>query len=270
MPSIRCPLALFALGLLCLPGQAWAQDAPAPAAPAAAEPAAEDATALALRVLARADDMHRGDSSAGKLSMTVVTANWQRTLDLSFWNKGKEKSLVRILAPKKEKGTTTLRVGKEMWNYLPKVRRVMKVPSSMMGGSWMGSHFSNDDLVKQNRMSEDFKFEISFRGEREGKSVVEVTCIPNEDAVIVWGKIVVNADAKTLDPFRIEYFDEDLALARTMKFTEPKVFGQRTVPSVIRVVPAEAPSEYTEVRYHDVDFDATVADSMFTKRALKR
>ncbi len=194
-------LALFAL--LAPATFASAQETPtAPAAPAVAPTPAE----LAQNVLNRADDMYRGESSAGKLAMTVVTANYRRTLEVAFWNKGKDKALMRILSPKKEKGTTTLRVDKEMWNYLPKVRRVMKVPSSMMGGSWMGSHFSNDDLVKQNRMSEDFTNAVSFQGERAGKQVIEVTCTPNENAVVVWGKIVVTADAKTYDPTQIQYY----------------------------------------------------------------
>ena len=269
MPVLRrLTIGLTAISLVCVPHVALAQT---PASPAASAPApAATQAELAKRVLDRADDMYRGDASAGKLAMTVVTANYRRTLEVAFWNKGKDKALMRILSPKKEKGTTTLRVGKEMWNYLPKVSRVMKVPSSMMGGSWMGSHFSNDDLVKQNRMAEDFTFSVSFEGERAGQSVVEVTCIPTEDAVVVWGKIVVVADGKTYEPTQIQYYDEDLALARTMTFGAPKVFGQRTLPSQIKVIPADAPAEYTEVRYDAVDFDAKVSDAMFSKRALKR
>jgi len=242
----------------------------APPAPSEAATGAPTSADLAQKVLNRADDMYRGQSSAGKLTMTVVTVNYRRTLQVAFWNKGQDKALMRILSPKKEKNTTTLRIGKEMWNYLPKVRRTMKLPSSMMGGSWMGSHFSNDDLVKQNRMAEDFTFTVTFQGERDGHDLIEVTCIPNDDAVVVWGKIIVSADAKTYDPHKIEYYDEDLALARTMNFAAPKVFGSRTLPSVLKVVPAESPAEYTEVRYDEVDFDANVPDSMFTKRAFKR
>lgn len=110
------------------------------------------------------DDLFRGKSSQGLMTMTVVTKHWKRTLTMQWWSKGKDRSLVRILAPKKEAGTATLRVGNDVWNYLPKVKRVIKLPSSMMSGSWMGSHFTNDDLVKESRMADDYTFKITFQG----------------------------------------------------------------------------------------------------------
>ena len=232
--------------------------------------AAANSAELVNRIVARVDDMYRGDASAGRLTMTVVTAHWTRSLEVAFWSKGKDKSFIRILSPKKEKGSTTLRLGKEMWNYLPKVKRVMKVPSSMMGGAWMGSHFTNDDLVKQNRMSEDFDCSVGFQGERGGRNIAEVSCAAKDDAVVVWGKAVIIADPKTLDPMEIKYYDEDMKLARTMAFSEPKQFGKRTLPSVLRVTPTDRPKEHTEVRYTSVDFDAKISDSKFNKRALQR
>ena len=120
----------------------------------------------AREMLDKVDDLYRGVSSQGKMTMTIVTAHWTRSLSLEFQSKGKDKSLVRILAPVKEKGTATLRSGNEIWNYLPKVNRVVKLPSSMMSASWMGSHFTNDDLVKQSRFTEDYTFQIGFQGKR--------------------------------------------------------------------------------------------------------
>ena len=119
--------------------------------------AQEDLTPGAI--LDRIDDLYRGKSSHAIMRMAVVTENWTRELELESWSMGKEKSLMRILSPRKEKGTATLKSGKQMWNYLPKVDRVIKIPSSMMGSSWMGSHFTNDDLVKESRMAEDYDFE---------------------------------------------------------------------------------------------------------------
>ena len=118
----------------------------------------------AKEILDKVDDLYRGTSSHGKMTMEVVTSHWNRTLSLEFWSKGKDKSLVRILAPLKEKGTATLRSGNEIWNYLPKVNRVVKLPSSMMSASWMGSHFTNDDLVKQSRFADDYTFEVTRQG----------------------------------------------------------------------------------------------------------
>ena len=224
----------------------------------------------AEKILNQMDDMYRGDSSRGKLTMVVNTEHWNRTIRLEFFSKGEDKSLIRILSPKKEKGTTTLRVAEDMWNYLPKVKRVIKVPVSMMGGSWMGSHFTNDDLVKQSRMAEDFTYTLSFDGERNGQRVLEVTCIAKEDAAVVWGKIVVEVRSEDLLPLSTRFFDEDLELSRIMTFSDIRLFGKRKLPAVMTIRPQNKPSEYTQVRYEEVDFDASVADAIFSRRNLER
>ena len=139
------------------------------------------------KILNNVDDLYRSNASHGILTLSVTTVNWQRTLTLEQWSKGEDKSLIKILKPKKEKGLATLRVDKNMWNYLPKVKRLVKIPSSMMSSSWMGSHFTNDDLVKQSRMTEDYTFSITFEGMNDGKEIIEITCLPNKVAAVVWG-----------------------------------------------------------------------------------
>ena len=135
-------------------------------------------------ILDRVDDLFRGDSSHGKATLTVRTENWSRSLTMEFWSRGKDHSLIRILEPKKEKGTATLKAGRDLWNYLPKVKRVVKLPSSMMSASWMGSHFTNDDLVRESRMADDYPFEITFEGSRDGSDIIEITCTPKPEAPV--------------------------------------------------------------------------------------
>ena len=226
--------------------------------------------ARAKALLDKVDDLYRGKSAHGKMTMKVTTVHWTRELSLEFWSKGKERSLIRILAPQKEKGTTTLKVGKEMWNYLPKVDRVIKVPSSMMGGSWMGSHFTNDDLVKESRMAEDYDTAISFEGTREGAEVIELSSIPKKDAAVVWGKVVTLVRKADLIPVKVDYYDEDLHLARRMTFSDVKKMGGRLLPTVLRVVPTDKPNESTEIVYHQVEFDVDLPDNLFTLRNLQR
>jgi len=221
------------------------------------------------KILDAVDDLYRSKSAHGRMVMTVKTAHWSRTMELEFWSKGEERSLVRILAPKKEKGTATLKVETNIWNYLPKIKRVIKVPSSMMGGSWMGSHFTNNDLVRDRRMAEDFTFQVTFEGEREGRTIIEVTCTPRPDAPVVWGKVVVEVD-KDFVPTRILYYDEDLALARTMTFSEIKLYDGRKVATYSKVEPANKPGEFTEVRYQEMTFDLALDDGLFTLRSLER
>lgn len=236
---------------------------PAPAAPAARELTARE-------ILDKVDDLYRGSSSHALMSMTVVTRNWQRTLGMEMWSQGKDRSLARIRSPKKEQGMATLRVGKDMWNYLPKVSRTIKVPTSMMGGSWMGSHFTNDDLVKESRMADDFDFQITFRGKRDGNDVVEITCVPKKDAAVVWGKIVVQVRNGTWMSQRMTYYDEEGALARTMVFSDVRKAGDREMPMKMVITPADKPGESTTVVYEQIAFDVKLNDQLFTKQNLRR
>ncbi len=231
----------------------------------------EDLSKLTPReILDRVDDLYRGKSARGRMSMKVVTEHWTREMTLEFWSQGKEKSLMRILSPRKEKGTTTLKNGDNIWNYLPKVKRTIKVPSSMMGGSWMGSHFTNDDLVKESRMADEYDFKISYEGRHDGVEVVEIECTPKPDAAVVWGKVMVRVRRADNQPLLMIYYDEDLEQARTLTFSDFKKMDDRLIPWTMRMVPIDKPDEYTEVRYDEVEFDVNVKDGMFTLRSLQK
>lgn len=221
-------------------------------------------------ILDRVDDLFRSRSSHGTMSMTIKTAHWTRTLTIEVWSKGKENSLIRILAPKKEKGTTTLRSGNNIWNYLPKVNRVIKLPSSMMASSWMGSHFTNDDLVKESRMADDYTFEITFKGIKDNREIIEVTCYPKPEAAVVWGKILVKVSKEDLMPMEILYCDEDMNLARTMIFSDIGELGGRRLPKIMLIIPTDKPDEYTKVEYHEMLFDIDLQDDLFSIRSLQR
>lgn len=253
---------------------------------AAAEPAPQPTGEDVRAILDRVDDLFRGTSSQGRMRMTVRAEHWTRALELQFWNMGKDRSLIEILSPRKEKGTATLRHGHDLWNHLPKVNRVIKLPSSMMSGSWMGSHFTNDDLVKESRMAEDFDFALTDVGEHpvhgppttEGgplgetvaRPVFEITCTPHEDAAVVWGKVVVWVDPADLLPLTIRYDDEDLQPNRTLHFWDPREVGERRLPLRMRMVPVDDPEEYTEVVYEEIEFDIEIPDDLFSIRNLQR
>ena len=238
---------------------------------------AEKAPEMDARIkglLDRTDDLLRGKSSRGKMTMKVVTARFTRELTLEQWSRGKDQFLVRILEPQKERGTATLRNGQDIWNYLPKVERVIKVPASMMGGAWMGSHVTNDDLVKQSRLADDFTARIVFEGARDGLDLLEVELLPRPDAVVVWGKLLVRigkavGGAAEL-PLSIDYFDEEKKLARQLTFSEYTKMGGRTLPARTRIVPTDKPGESTELIYQDLEFDLPLEDSFFSLRTLQK
>ena len=222
------------------------------------------------KILNNVDDLYRSNASHSILTLSVTTVNWQRTLTLEQWSKGEDKSLIKILKPKKEKGLATLRVDKNMWNYMPKVKRVVKIPSSMMSSSWMGSHFTNDDLVKQSRMAEDYTFSITFEGMNDGKEIIEVTCLPNKEAAVVWGKVEVVVYADDYLPLRMIYYDEDLLLSRTLEFTNIELMDGKMIPTMMNMIPIDEPGESTTVKWEEIQFDVAIDDDFFSLRKLQQ
>jgi outer membrane lipoprotein-sorting protein len=221
-------------------------------------------------ILDRVDDLYRGESSHGRFTMTVKTVHWERALEIEFWDKGKTQALFRILAPKKEAGSATLRSGNDLWNFLPRVNRVIKLPSSMMSASWMGSHFTNDDLVKETRMADDYRYRITAETTRGGRPIVELTCDAKPTAAVVWGQVVVTVDRGHYLPVEIRYFNENHSLARTLTFSDVTSLGGRQLPAVLTLVPNDKPGESTTIRYEQLEFNVHLDDGFFSLRTLQR
>ncbi len=233
--------------------------------------AQQDFTQLtAAEIVDQVDRMLRGDSSRGAIQMTVQTRRWKRDMTLEIWSEGTEKALVRVLKPKKEEGVASLKVNSDMWNYLPKINRTIRVPASMMMASWMGSHFTNDDLVKDTRLIRDYDIEISYQGEREGLPVWEFTLTPFPDAPVVWGEIRYQVRKQDWMPTWAAYYGEDGELKRTMTFTRYRQMGGRLVPTRSRMVPEDEPEEFTEMIYLDLEFDVPIPKGTFSLASLRR
>ncbi len=223
----------------------------------------------AREIIDRVDRLLRGESSRGRVTMEITTEHWSRSLEMEVWSLGVEHSLVRVQSPAREAGTATLKAGQEVWNYLPRVDRTIKVPPSLMMGSWMGSHFTNDDLVKESRIVDDYDFEISFEGEREGVDVWEFQLTPRPEAPVVWGRIDEQVRKADLMPTWVRYYDEDGQLVRTMTFSDYRTMGDRLVPASMLVTPADKPEERTVLTYHELDFGISLDESFFSLRNLR-
>ncbi len=221
-------------------------------------------------IIDRVDRLLRGDSSHARVEMTVATRRWERNLALEIWSEGTDKALIRITQPKKEAGMTTLKVGEDIWNYLPKIDRIIRVPSSMMASAWMGSHFTNDDLVKESRLIRDYRIETSFDGGRDGRRIWEFTLTPFPDAPVVWGSILYEVAQDDLLPIRARYFGEDGRLRRTLTFHDVQQVGGRAIPTRMRLVPTEDPEEFTQMIYHDLQFDIPIPERTFSLSSLRR
>lgn len=215
----------------------------------------------------RMDRLYRSETSFTELEMEIRTPHWRRTLRMKMWTEGMRKTFVTILAPKKEAGTATLRVGTQMWNYFPRVDKVIKVPPSMMMGSWMGSDFTNDDLVKESSLAVDYRPAFGTAG---SDSVYEIVLIPRDETPSVWGKIVLTIRKSDLIPLSYVYFDERGEPMREMTFSDPTDFGGRTLPAVLEMKPLKKQGHRTVIRYLDAQFDRGLPKDTFTHRNLRR
>ena len=224
------------------------------------------ANALDLRELLRTvEEQYSGESSEIEVEMTVKTGHWERQLTMQSWSLGRERFLVRILDPAKEKGVATLKVEREVWNYLPKVDRVIRIPPSMMGGAWMGSHITNDDLVKANHIDEDYTFSLLS----EDQATWTIKGVARPEAPVIWGEIVYQLQKQPLVPLKIEYFDEEGLLVRQIVFDDVQTVSGRTIPLRMSVLPVEKPQEKTVMHYRKVQFDVTLTEDYFSLRQLK-
>ena len=223
----------------------------------------------AADIIDRVDRILRGKSSHGIASMEIVTEHWQRSMTMEIWSLGTEYSLIRVTAPKSEEGTATLKAGDDIWNYLPRVDRTIKIPPSMMMSSWMGSHFTNDDLVKESRLVDDYDIEIAFEGERDGVEVWEFHLTPKPEAAVVWGSINYRVRKQDLMPLWAKYYDEDGKLVRTMTFSDFRVMGGRLIPAALEVQPENKPREHTRVQYSELEFNIDIDADFFSLRHLR-
>ncbi|MDT8375955.1 MAG: outer membrane lipoprotein-sorting protein [Mariprofundaceae bacterium] len=216
------------------------------------------------------DALWRGETSRAVMSMTVQTRRYERSMSMEAWSRGKDYSLVVIREPIKDRGIATLKVDENIWNYLPKINRVTRVPSSMMSGSWMGSHFTNDDLVKESSFEDDYNATLTFEGERDGKPVYELTFLPKENAAVVWGRVVMEIEQATLAPCRATYYDEDGLLIRTMTFDQLRKIDDRTIPMRLTLQPEDKPDESTMIVYQSITFSVPLEESFFSLQTLKQ
>lgn len=270
------------LGLCLVTTPAMAAPARKPARKPPVEAAASELSAVAQKLppasdpkfipalMAYLDDLQRGEHSHGVMSMEIKTKHWTRKISMESWSLGSDYSLVRILSPKKEKGTASLKVRDDLFTYLAKTSRTIKISGAMMGGSWMGSHFTNDDLVRASRFSETFTHRMIFDGKVSGVGLYRFELVPKPDAPVVWGKIEVTVRKRDLQPLLQVYFDEDGKKVRAMKFGKYRKIGDRVLPTEMIVQPLDGSGEYTKVITESIDFNADITPDFFSIPRLKK
>src|SRR5262245_20361000 len=218
-------------------------------------------------LLQHLDDLYRSRSSIARIQIDVTSARSTRSLRLKAWTRGEDEVLVLIEAPPREAGTATLRVGNNLWNYLPKIARTIRVPPAAMLGSWMGTDFTNDDLVKESSLRKDFVARIDRRSDAPPGWWLTLDVKPG--VVGRWARIEMLVSDERL-PVEERHYDRKGRLARSMHFDDVKMLGGRRLPARIALVPADSVSQRTEMRYLEVQFDISLSDDTFSLSRLEQ
>lgn len=231
--------------------------------------AQEDAQPPSLaEVTERLDDLYTSRASIARVELSVTTPRNSRTLRMRVWTRGENRALIVIESPARERGTATLRRDRNLWNYLPRISRTIRVPPSMMLSSWMGSDLTNDDLTQSSDYTDDFTGRIVGRAE-DGRGW-RIRYTAREGVVGLWRRIeFVVSDDGTI-PIRAEYFDRRDRLARVMRFEDVREMDGRRIPTRLIIEPRDREGHRTEMRYVDIDFDANVSESHFSLTQLER
>ena len=221
-------------------------------------------------IVDRSEKLLWGKTFQGELEMSVATPRWQRTLTLRAWIERPRQSFIRILSPAKEAGIGSLRIGSEMWNYLPKVERTIKIPPSMMLQPWMGSDFTNDDLVKESSVVDDYVHHILRTEPAAGATAYVIEATPKPDAAVVWGKIVFWVRMSDFVPLREEFYSERGELVRVLTFSDVRQLDGRTVPTRWEMRPRDKPGNVTTVVLKGARYDQAIDPETFSQRNLQK
>lgn len=223
----------------------------------------------AKEIVAKSYENTNGKTSRGTMSMTIVRPSWSRTIEMKTWSRGTDYSMVLITAPAKEKGQVFMKREKEMWNWVPRINRMIKLPPSMMTQSWMGSDFTNDDLVNQASVVNDYTHKILGSEKLQGYDCYKIEMIPKPDAPIVWGKVITWITKEGYMTFKNEYYDDDDELVNTEEASDVKKMGNRTIPTTFTITPHDNEGQKTIMKFISIEFDAEISETFFSQQNMK-
>jgi outer membrane lipoprotein-sorting protein len=227
-------------------------------------------TYSAKEIIKLADDKNRGLSSKGEMTMTIVRPDWSRAVTMKSWSKGNDFAMVLITAPPKEKGQVFLKRRNEMWNWVPSIDKMVKIPPSMMLQSWMGSDFTNDDLVQQSSIVKDYNHKLLGKENIRGMECYKIELVPLPDATVVWGKIITWITINGFDMWKSEYYDEDMELVNIENAFDIKKMGDRSIPVRMEIVPVTKKGQKTILEISTMLFDMPIEESFFSQQNMKK
>ena len=224
----------------------------------------------AKEIIKKSDELIKSKSSFAEFTMEIIKTDWTRSFGMKSWALEPDYTIIYITEPARDKGTVTLKRKKEVWNWIPAAQKVIKIPPSMMLQSWMGSDFSNDDLVKESSVVNDYTHSVLREETFEGYECFVLESIPKEEAGVVWGKLLTWISKEYYFQLKIEFYDEDEFLVKTYVGTEIKEMDGRTFPTHWEMLPEDRPGEKTSFTYLKIQFNYPVNESFFSEQNMKR
>ncbi len=221
-------------------------------------------------ILDRMEQAMRGNSNYAEMTMKIERPRYEREISMRSWMLGRDYSMIIITAPARDEGTAYLMRGNDIWNYDPRIDRTTRLPSSMMAQSWMGSDFTNDDLVRDSDLIEDYEHELLRTEEYEGRQAYVIEMIPKPDTPIVWGKVKMWIRTKDYIQLRVENYDQRDELVNTMRLDQITEFDGRQLPARMTVEPADEDNKRTILTYKQLEFDVDINEEFFTPRNMQR
>jgi outer membrane lipoprotein-sorting protein len=229
---------------------------------------AQDMTAT--DIVRKADEKFNGEkSSIMVMSMTIIRPTWQRTVEFKNWSLGRDYALTLITQPAKDIGQTFLKRGNEMWSWNPSINRLIKLPPSMMSQGWMGSDYTNDDILKESSVVIDYTHEITGEENIMGRDCYKIKMVAKEDAAVIWGHQIRWIDKKDFLVLKAELFDEDGVLVRTETGADIRMMDGRVIPSRLELLPSEDPGNKTVVVIKEIKFNIPIQESFFSQQNMK-
>lgn len=225
----------------------------------------------ATEIIKKADEKWNGEkSSRGIMTMTIVRPTWERTIQFKIWTLGRDYSMTLITSPAKEKGQAFLKRETEMWNWVPNISRMIKLPPSMMSEGWMGSDYTNDDILKESSMVVDFHHKIKGSETINGWDCWKIEMLPKEESAVVWGKVIRWVSKDEYLMMKSEYYDEDEFLVKTELGMDVKTMDDRKIPTKIEIIPADKEDQKTIVEINEIEFNIDIKNSFFSQQNMKR
>lgn len=220
-------------------------------------------------IIKKADEKGRGQTSQGTMTLTIVRPGWTRSITMKSWTKGTEYSLIYISEPAKEKGQVFLKRQKDMWNWMPSIERLIKIPTSMMMQSWMGSDYTNDDLVKESSIVVDYTQKLLGNEMIRDQECYKIELIPLADAPVTWGKIITWISVKGFDQLKTEFYDEDMNLINRMNAFDIKKMGDREIPTRLEIEPVNKKGNKTTLELTRMEFNKPISEGFFSQQNMK-